>query len=218
MTLLGTRGKCCFSNSAPLGEWGEIKFNSELQRGAPEDAGYISGLIFSCCTEKGATGRTGFPTTRKLQLLSCCSDVALEWPLGSALKYKVKHETHFLASAMLAQHDWMRRPRLDASRSRPFLKREARIMLVPPLHHHALPCRYQFSSHGSDYRRICKVNLMVNPCHRSFNGAQVRPMGSAFPKPVIGDSSTPSSGPYGRLLAAACWLETSNSRMCCMEN
>ncbi len=44
------------------------------------------------------------------------------------------------------------------------------------------PCRYQFSSHGSDYRRICKVNLKAHPCHRSFNGAQVQPMGSAFPK------------------------------------
>jgi hypothetical protein len=56
-------------------------------------------------------------------------------------------------------------------------------MLVPPPHH-ALPCpcRYQFSSHGSDYRRICKVNLKAHPCHRSFNGAQVRPMAAPFPK------------------------------------
>jgi hypothetical protein len=116
----------------------------------------------------------------------------------------------------------MRRPRLNASRSRPLLKLGSvkRESCSFPRFANALPCpcRYQFSSHGSDYRRICKVNLKDHPCHRSFKWRASAAYGDALPKILL------LGTPLHPLLAHTgdCWLLLAGwkhpiLRCCCME-
>ncbi len=54
---------------------------------------------------------------------------------------------------------------------------------------------------------------MRHPCHRSSSARKCGLWGRPSQNLLLGTSRHPLSGPYGKLMAASCWLETCDSRM-----